>query len=122
MLKIYIAAPYRADTEDGVFQNIIYARSKARQLFQAFGESVCPFVPHLNTAFMGGLVPDSHFLKIDLEWLQYADLLWVAGELSAGVKMEIDFAREHRIPIAWNFHEVRAHVERDRDAEAGHSQ
>jgi hypothetical protein len=60
----YIAGPYRAATEYGIWQNIEAARIVAVEVLRA---GWFPLTPHLNTCFLGGVVPDSVVLAGYLE-------------------------------------------------------
>jgi hypothetical protein len=67
MKRAYVSGPYRADTQEGIDQNIAEAREIAVALWR-MGYSV--FCPHLNTAHFDGLAPDSVWLEGDLEWVR----------------------------------------------------
>ena len=96
----YIAGPYRASTKLGIIRNILKARKIAKK-YWALGYTV--FCPHLNSALMDGCAPDEVFLKGDLEFLQYADVLVVipGWERSTGTLAEIEFAKARGIPIRY---------------------
>jgi len=98
MKVCYVAGPYRSTTEAGVQRNIEAARDVAIQLWQAGFSVICP---HLNTAFMGGIVPDETFLAGDLGILKRCDLVVTVGEWwdSAGAIGEERFARANGIPV-----------------------
>jgi hypothetical protein len=97
-MRVYLAGPYRAKTENGVFENILLARDYAIRLIEAGHAPLCP---HMNTAFMGGVVPDGTFLDIDLAWLIKADaiLMLPRWEQSEGARIERAFAETHKIPV-----------------------
>lgn len=98
MKVAYVGAPYRADTEWGVEQNIRAAEAIARALWQWGYAVVCP---HLNSAHLGGLCPDETWLKGYLEILSRCDL-FVAGnrwKTSEGTIDEIDRAEVLGIPV-----------------------
>jgi nucleoside 2-deoxyribosyltransferase len=96
----YIAGPYRASTKLGVIRNIIKARKIAKK-YWALGYTV--FCPHLNSALMDGTAPEEVFMRGDLEFLQYADILVVipGWERSTGTLGEIEFAKAKGIPIIY---------------------
>ena len=111
MLKAYIAGPLRGDgTEYAITQNRAHAASVARDLWRA-GFSV--FCPHLNTAGMVGLLDncggEEVFINGDLEWLMHTNILFVLNgwKTSKGAQREVDYAWEHRIPIAWETKDAR---------------
>ena len=77
MIKVYIVGKYRGNTISEVRQNIEAARKTAEELWAA-GFAV--FCPHLNSAFMDGIVPDKNFLKGDIEWMKYTDIVVLLPE------------------------------------------
>jgi len=99
---VYVAGPYRAETVNGVFDNIAAARAVAVELWQA---GFTPVVPHLNSAFMGGVVGDQVILDGDLEILEAisrADgvALFIAGwSYSRGCQIEYEFCQTSAISI-----------------------
>lgn len=70
MRLVYIAGPYRATTEYGVYRNIQEAERVALEVWKAGYAAICP---HKNTAFFGGACPDSVWLEGDLEILRRCD-------------------------------------------------
>jgi nucleoside 2-deoxyribosyltransferase len=94
----FISGAYRSGTEAGVRRNIEAAREVMIQLLQAGFAVHCP---HMNTAHLGGVVPDEVFLAADLEILSRCDILvTVDGWMdSAGAVGEARFARENGIPV-----------------------
>ncbi len=98
MLKVYVAGAYRSSTEDGVFNNIVIARDTASKLWEA---GYAAFCPHLNTAFMGGLVTDETFLEGDRLFLACCDVLMLlpGWRNSTGATAERDFAILRNIPV-----------------------
>lgn len=93
---VFVSGPYRAPSESGVFTNIINARAAAIEIWKAGGVAVCP---HLNTAFMGGLMSDDTWLEGDLEMLRRCDGLHLieGWELSVGAGKESVFAHSEGI-------------------------
>jgi hypothetical protein len=98
MKVAYVAGPYRAPTETGLFRNILSARQVAIRLWQAGYSVVCP---HSNTAFMGGEVPDETFLAGDLAILERCDLVVMlpGWEHSTGARGEKEHAEMRGIPV-----------------------
>ena len=93
---VFLSGPYRSNTENGIYQNIHTAREYAVKLWKQDYAVICP---HLNSAFMGGIVPDSVFLAGDLEILKRCDKIcmlpyWMDSE---GSRAEYDYAVEHGI-------------------------
>lgn len=95
---VYVAGAYRSPTENGVLMNILTARDAAVKLWQAGFAVVCP---HMNTALMGGTVPDSAFLAGDLTILRRCDAVYMlpGWEKSTGARGEHDDAVKHGIPV-----------------------
>lgn len=96
----YIGGPYRASTKLGVIRNVLKARKIAKKYWR---KGYAVFCPHLNSALMDGIAPEEVFLKGDLEFLQYADILVVipGWERSTGTLGEIEFAKAKGIPIIY---------------------
>ena len=93
MRLIYIAGSYRSDTEDGLFENIYKARKAAKHLWADGWVAVCP---HLNSAFMGGVVDEMTFLLGGLEILRRCDAVYVLkdSENSKGTQAEVKLAED----------------------------
>ncbi len=98
MKLVYIAGPYRGKSEAEVHDHIQAARSYAVRVWQAGAVAVCP---HLNTAFMGGAVEDSAFLKGAVELMSRCDaVLAIPGhERSKGSLVEVKVARDQGMPV-----------------------
>jgi len=96
----YIAGPYRAKNKLGIASNILKAYKVAMEYWRK-GYTV--ITPHLNSAFMDGIIPDSNFLKRDLELLQFADVMVVlpGWERSKGTQKELWCARQMGIKVIW---------------------
>ena len=102
---VYIAGAYRARTIFGVARNIYRAWKLAQWLIHA---GFAPACPHTNTAFMsefGDRVTHEQCIEADKEILSRCNaLLTLPGyRWSNGARIEVAFARRHRIPV---FHEV----------------
>ncbi len=89
----YVAGPYRADTINGVLENIQRARDVALKLWQAGYTVICP---HLNSALMDGACPDEAFLEGGLELVRRSDVVVLVGdwEKSEGTLAELELAIE----------------------------
>lgn len=77
MKVIYVAGPYRADTEWGVVQNIRHAEEAAIRLWKEGWAVLCP---HKNSALLGGSlgdVDDSTWLAGGLELLRRSDAIYM---------------------------------------------
>ena len=86
---IYIAGPYRADTEWQLIENIRAAEAAAIKLWAGGWAVICP---HKNTAHFGGVwdIPDDTWLEGDLEILNRCDAIYMlkGWTKSEGSKME----------------------------------
>lgn len=109
MKLVYVAMPYRSTCEDGVFVNICIARSTARDVWKAGGAAICP---HLNTAFMGGVVDDATFLAADLLILAKCDAVFAGyrWEASEGARAEVAEAKRLGIPVFDDVEDLRAWI------------
>ena len=99
MKLLYIAGPYRDDTENGVFENIIAARDVAT-FVASIQKDWFPVTPHLNTMFMGGVREDEYWLEGDLEIIKRCDAVLLMDDwvYSKGARKEKDVAEEFGIP------------------------
>lgn len=93
MKLIYVAGPYRAETEAGVHANIQAAEGFAIAILKMGAMPVCP---HKNSAYLGGVVEDEVILKGDLELMQRCDAVFMmpSWRESSGATQEHDIARE----------------------------
>lgn len=64
MKVAFISGPYRANTPNGVFENIMRARAVALKYWKLGYAVICP---HMNTMFMDGACEDEVWLLGDLE-------------------------------------------------------
>lgn len=72
MKLIYIAGPYRGNTDDDVYENIQRARRYAKKYWR-LGYAV--FCPHLNTSFFSGVVDEHQFMSAGLKFLAVCEVL-----------------------------------------------
>lgn len=96
--RLYISGPYRADTVNGIHNNIAEARKRAEW---GWANGYFPICPHLNSAFIDGLVPDKDILEC---YLQLVDLchviLMVDGwKDSQGSIAELQRAKKSRLQV-----------------------
>mgnify|MGYP001806406909 CR=1 FL=1 len=89
---VYVAGPYRSTAVNGILANIVAAREAACLVWSIGAVAICP---HLNTAFMDGLLADADFLAGDLEILRRCDALYAmpAWRASEGATLEVDEAK-----------------------------
>ena len=98
MKLVYIAGPYRADSEWQVVQNIRRAEDLAIRVWQAGAACICP---HKNTAMFGGVVDVDVILKGDLEILMRCDavICLPSWGSSLGARGEVSLAEELGLPV-----------------------
>ena len=101
MKIIYVSGPYRADTENEVFENIIRARSAPYKLWHEGWAVICP---HTNTMFMGSMLSGEDsimFIEGDLEIVKRCDAIYMlkGWEKSEGAEMELDVASERGLDV-----------------------
>ena len=113
--RVYVAGVY-SKTEAGkeagvleVLQNIGKGQFMAAKLF-ALGYA--PFCPWHDRSYPMDLFDTKFqvkdFYEHSLAWLEVSDaMLVISGEgLGSGVDMEIDFCKEHRIPVFYEFKDL----------------
>ncbi len=112
MKVVYVAGPYRADSEWGVVENIRRAEAVALEVWKRGAVAICP---HKNTAFFGGTLPDDVWLTGDLELVRRSDAVCcVRGwEDSAGARGEVALARELGIPVFDGVEQLQAWLAQD---------
>lgn len=95
---VYVGGPYRAETEFGVLKNIERARDLGVEVLKL---GAYPFVPHSNSAFLGGVVPDEVFLAAGLAMLERCDAVVLVDPWhgSQGTIAEINHAHDCGIPV-----------------------
>ena len=92
---IFVCSPYRGDMETNT-QN---ARRYCSLVMEQGG---IPFAPHLLfTQFLDDAIPKEreHGLRMGTQMLRLCDELWVFGEPSEGMRIEIEFAGQLGIPV-----------------------
>ena len=95
MKVIYVISPYRSKTINGVHENIEVARKAAVKLWRMGFVVLCP---HLNSAFMDGVVSDDQFLEAGLELLKRCDGVYLTEvACSEGCRQEEVTARINNI-------------------------
>lgn len=92
---IFVCSPYRGDVE----ANVRRAERFCRFVYEQHG---VPFAPHLlYPRFLDGSNPDERHagLMMGIEVLQRCDELWVFGEPTAGMALEISAAIAQGKPV-----------------------
>ena len=114
MILIYIAGPYRAETQSAVEANIQRARTVGAEL--VFQSQMCleeplsvfPVIPHANTGLFDFEtlikdVPGEYYLDGTMEMLKRCGAViltsWDAAQGSAGTIQEIRYANRNAIPV-----------------------
>jgi hypothetical protein len=102
MKVVYVAGPYRADTEYGVLLNIQRAEQLALKVWIAGAACICP---HKNTAFFGGAAHDSIWLDGDKEIVRRCDAVVCTNGWrdSVGASGEVALAIEIGLPVFEDF-------------------
>jgi len=95
MKVVYIAAPYRADTINGIYNNIQEARLLAIKYWKKGHAVICP---HMNSSLMDGVIPDEMFLSGGIEILKRCDII----VFSSRWKWSLGCYDEHKIAMESN--------------------
>jgi hypothetical protein len=116
MLRVYVAGPIRARNNWEVEQNIRRAEGWALEIIRA---GAAPHCPHTQDRHFIGVMPEEHFLKQDLAWLEVSDAIFMVGDWrrSAGSVGEYEFARENDIPIFEDFGALCAWIQVEKEHE-----
>ena len=98
MKKVYIAGPYRSPTTWGIHCNIHNAKMWGLEVALL---GCNPFIPHANTGYYDGILPEQFWLDADQDWLRECDAVFVMpySESSAGTIREIELAESIGIPV-----------------------
>jgi hypothetical protein len=99
MITAYVGGAYRSKYGlPGIIINILKARKLAKWLWSQGYAVICP---HMNSALMGGKIPEELFMQGYLEILKKVDLMVVQGKYweSMGTMEEIDQALKAKIPV-----------------------
>lgn len=110
MKVVYVAGPYRADSEYGVLLNIQRAERLALRIWLAGAACICP---HKNTAFFGGTAQDDVWLEGDKEIVRRCDaIVCTEGwETSEGACGEVELARQLKLPVFERFEDFEKWLE-----------
>ena len=106
MRVVFVSGPYRSDSEYGVHQNIQRAEQLALEVWRLGVACICP---QKNTAYFGGVLPDSTWLGGDLELVRRSDaVIMIPGwEASTGARHERTLAESLGIPVFTDIEELR---------------
>ena len=102
---LYVAGPYRAETERGVVENIRAAEAVAIEVWKAGHIALCP---HLNTRLFGGILPDMVWLEGAIDLMLRCDgVVLVPGwENSQGTIAEIEIAQSMDMPVWYKVEDI----------------
>lgn len=114
MKLVYVAGPYRAETEYELLQNIHQAEGMAISVWLAGHAAICP---HKNSAHFGGICEDSVFLEGYLELVSRCDAVITCynWESSSGAKAEVKLAMSLNIPIVHSIAQLKRVLNKDAD-------
>jgi hypothetical protein len=114
-MVIYVAGPYTADSHDGVVHNLKKAELVAEELLL---HGATPLISHKVTSHFERRPRLKHFTGQD--WLDKqaipllricdAMILTEGWEKSPGCQKEIEFARQHRIPVFYSLEDAFAFI------------
>lgn len=98
MKVVYIAGPFRAQTQWQVQRNIRRAEALGLEVAKL---GAMPLIPHKNTEHFEGEAPDSFWLWGTLTLMLRCDAVLVCDEWesSEGTKAEIAHARRKGLPV-----------------------
>ena len=90
---VHICSAFSAPTDEGVIQNQHKAQFYSRV---AVEEGYLPIAPHLLLPqFMNEATEREHALRLSCILISKCHELWAIGEISPGMKVEIDYAQKH---------------------------
>jgi hypothetical protein len=95
MKVVYISAPYRSNSINGIHENIEIARRVALRYWRKGFAVICP---HLNTAYFDGAISDEEILAGDIEILKRCDGIVMCGNWkdSEGARNELVIAQAQK--------------------------
>ena len=109
MIRVYVAGKYSADNVLDVLKNIGHGRKVCAELF-ALGYS--PFCPWHDADFIMqnpfGSFDIDLFYDYSISWLSVSEVMLVISgkDSSVGVKNEIQYCKDHNIPIVYSISEL----------------
>ncbi len=105
MLRVYIASPY---TIGNIAENVTRQITTAHELMNLGFAVYLPLLCHFQHTVIPR--PYEDWMKQDLEWLSACDvLLRLSGE-SKGADREVEYAKEHNIPVKHSIEELKLYV------------
>ena len=108
---VFISGPFRGKSAWDIECNIRRAEELALKvwLLAEEGYQVCALCPHTNTRFYQGAGKDAIWLSGDLALLSRCDALLTTEdwERSVGAKAEVEYAKQHGIPVFHSLEELK---------------
>lgn len=106
MKLVFVAGPYRAPHEWGIFQNVRRAEALSLELWALGFAVICP---HKNTESFGGALSDGAWLQGALEMVRRCDAVVCTPdwEQSEGARGEVALASQFNIPVFYTIDEVK---------------
>lgn len=104
MKVVYVAGPFRGPNGWRIEQNVRRAEEYGFKIAEL---GAMPIIPHANTRFFHGALPDEFFLEGTLELLRRCDAIFLTPgwEMSSGSRGERNEAHARGIP---DFYELGA--------------
>jgi len=110
MKVAYVSGRYNAQNHDELIHNIILARTLAHHLWQQGWSVICP---HMNSALMGGVVPEEQFLEGYRELVKRSDMLALLpnsaasngamAELATAILLRKEIRTYRLTPEGWRY-------------------
>lgn len=100
MQIIYVAGPFRGETQWEIEKNVRHAEEKALELWKAGFAVICP---HKMTEHFQGECPDGAFIEGLLEILSKCDAIYLlkGWMKSEGSRQELKLAKEKGLTIIY---------------------
>jgi hypothetical protein len=111
---VFISGPYRGDTPWDVECNIRRAEELSLEVWKLNEEGlrVVAVCTHANSRFFDKAIADEHLLEGYLKLLSVCDVLLTTPdwERSGGARDEIEFCKEHGIPVVYSIEKLREYL------------
>lgn len=98
MVKVYVSGPL---TQGATGPSLLHVRQALEVAEMITDWGALPFVPHLN-AFWEMVFPGHTYgfwMRMDLEWLEACDAVYVIDGYCPGCEIEIEHAAKRGIPV-----------------------
>ena len=106
MKLVYVAGPFRGRDSWEISKNVRRAEELAAEVWKLGAVAICP---HKNTENFQGMLPDAVFIEGTLAMLKVCHAMIVVPnyQRSDGTKGEIEFAKEHHIPVFYSVFQLK---------------